>query len=292
MAFKKIMALSMLLIPSILFASNDAPVNFGFLGGVNFSYMEGNDIEAMEIKYKSSAEFTLRGNFGIRAAYALKKWLELESGAFFSGNGYEMLIASADGGVDWSNGMPRSVSANLYNIRNITFLEFPLALRLQTPYFSNNRVKIFAFGGIRAGIVVSAKDKLVVETVTSNFPDQGDSKDREDYSVTDLFQSRIITDSLGHQLHYTYNDFYRRGNISFVLGGGFERRYSVVGFFALGQYVFGLSNFNKLSTKARNELAAFQTDSSSGVVFLGQPEAFFRSFQLSGGLNFYIPGSN
>jgi hypothetical protein len=188
--------------------------------------------------------------------------------------------------------MPRSVGVNMYSVRKITFLEFPLALRLQTPFISKPNIRFFGFGGIRTGVVSKAVEKIVKETVTSNFPNEGESTDREDYKETDLFKSKTYTDAAGNQVHYTYEDFYRRGNVSLHFGFGVEKRYLNVGFFIQGQYVYGLLNFNKLSDKARKELALYNTDGkTSNVIFLGEPGAFFRSIQISTGLNIFIPKS-
>jgi hypothetical protein len=268
--------------------AEDAPVNFGVLGGVSLAYMEGSEIDALEIEHGSSADITFTGSGGLRIGYMLRNWFEIETGAYLTGNGYEILLAS-ESGTDWSDGMPRGVTASLYRVRKVTLLEFPLSVRLQTPYFSSQDVKIYGFGGIRAGIVTAASERIVGETATSNFPNQGESRSRDVLEKVDLMENRIIEDSLGNVVHYSFNDFYRRGNLSLTVGFGMENRIGIVGLFIQGQYTYGLLNFNKLSDKARQELAAFESGSEqSSIVFLGEPEAYFRNVQVSAGLNVYI----
>jgi hypothetical protein len=278
----------MILVIVLPLFAGESPVNFGFYGGLNFASMHGTDIDAMGLEYGNSAAGTTSGNGGIRIGYSLKNWLHVESGAFLSGNGFEFLLGSASGTV-WSGGAPRNVTESIYSVRKVTFLEFPLLLKLETRPGDEDVFQLFGFGGLSGGIVTSAVDKIVRETTTSNIMDQNGSTDRNDLAETDLFKDRTITDSLGHQLHYTYNDYYRHGNISIVLGAGLEKRYQNFGFFLLCRYMSGLLNFNSLTDKARKALASFSyNSSSSNVVFLGEPTAFFKSFQLSAGVNIYL----
>lgn len=285
--FRPVVVISLLFIPYFLQAQ-DYPIHFGLMGGVNNCYMEGSEIDALEKQYKNTAEPLLTGNMGLRLAYNLKTWLEFESGAFFSGNGFELLLDSKSG-VNWSGNMPRTVTANLYSIRKITFVEFPFSLRIQTPHFSKAKLRFYGFGGLRLGIVIKAIEKLVGETATSNFPNDGEKVDRKDLQTIDLLENRTLTDSAGRMLNYTYDDFYRRNDFSLSIGVGLEKRFTNVGLFFQGQYKYGLLNFNKLSDNARKEITNFGSDTSkSNVVFLGEPDAFFRSFQISVGFNVYF----
>jgi hypothetical protein len=113
MRFRIVILILTLLIVSAY--AEDVAINFGFNGGLNIAYMEGSEIDALELKYKNTANWTQSGNVGIRIAYTLKKWLELESGLFFSGNGFEILLDS-ESGLDWSGNMPRSVGVNMYSV--------------------------------------------------------------------------------------------------------------------------------------------------------------------------------
>ncbi len=285
---RAIAAVAMVSIVCTCVGAEDAPVNFGLLGGVSLAYMEGSEIDALALEYESSAQNTLTGSGGLRIGYALKHWLEIETGAYLTGNGFEILLDS-ESGTDWSAGVPRGVTASVYRVRKVTFLTFPLSLRLQTPYFASQKVKIFGFGGFRAGILTAASERIVGETATANVPNQGENKDRDVLEKVNLLEDRTIEDSLGNVIHYRFGDYYRRGNLSLAVGLGLENRIGIVGLFIQGQYTHGLLNFNKLSDKARQELAAFESDSTqSNIVFLGDPEAYFRNFQVLAGVNVYI----
>jgi hypothetical protein len=280
-------ACAVFLFPCLL-SAGDLPFNFGFSGGVNFGYMEGSEIDALELTYGHSASTITSGNGGLRFTYVLQKWLKVESGLHLSGNGFELLLAS-ESGIDWSSGTPRSVETNLYSVRRVRTLEIPFSFRVQTPCFSKENVSLYAMAGLRMGFVVKAIEKLVVETIASNFPDQGESSDRDDLSETDLFQDRIISDTTGHQIHYTYDDFYRSNDLSYTFGAGIEKRYKNAGFFLEGHYQHGLLNFNNLSDRARKEIAQFGSDSGqTNIVLLGEPDAFFRTIQFSAGVTIYL----
>ena len=273
--------------PCVLFAE-EYPIDFGLVGGLNSATMQGSELDALEAKYGNSPQSSTLGSGGIRVAYALKQWLKFESGVFLSGKGFEIKV-QGQSGVDWSGDMPHTVDANYYFARRITFLEIPATLRLQTPYFSSQQVSLYAITGLRFGFVVSAAEKYIEETVTSNFPDQGSSTDRNVISETDLFETQILTDTAGHQIHYSYDAFYRRFDIALTIGGGIEKRYNSVGFFLEGQYQHGFMNFNNLSATARKELAQFNsTATTSNTAYFGQPEAFFYAMQVSVGINIYI----
>ncbi len=268
--------------------AKEVSVYFGLMGGLNVSYMEGSEIDALVKKYDSYSESIFSGNGGFRLAYSVKSWLEIESGAYFSGDGFKILLDS-ESGLDWSGDIPQDVEFNVYMARKVTFLEFPIYLRLQTPYFTGQNVRIYGFGGLRMGIVTKAEEKLIGETITSNFPNQGESVDKDDLLVVDLFKNETFTDSMGNKIHYTYEDFHRRNDLSLALGFGVEKRFDIAGLFIQGHYQYGLFNSNELSDKARKEIADFGTDTTStNIVILGDPEALYRGFQFSAGFNIYI----
>jgi len=274
---------------SLVAHSEEAPLNFGIYGGANFAYMEGSEIDALEVEYDSPAETIPAGNGGLRVGYAPKTWLEVETGVLLAGNGFQILLDS-EGGTNWTGGMPREVKTYLYSVRRVTTLEFPIALKLRTPTMGSAEIRLFGFGGLRGAVVVSAVERVVQETVTSNFPNEGNTKDRHQLDRMDLFENETITDQDGNTIHYSYDDFYRRGNTFLFGGAGIEKRYWNLGFFLVAQYVYGVFSFNKLSDTAKKEIAAYNSpETSSGVVFLGEPESFFRNAQISGGLNFYFP---
>jgi hypothetical protein len=270
--------------------TQDFPVNFGLMGGLNVSYMEGSEIDALQNKYKNSPAPNNFSNFGLRFAYSLQKWIEIESGAFFSGNGFDLLLETSSN-TALKNSGPQTVTTKLFRKRKIVFMEFPLALRLQTPYFSRAAFRIYGFGGARFGVVTKAEEKLVENTSTSTGIQE--NNDKNTLQTIDLLKDRTITNPSGKQIHYTYNDFYNRTNVSLVFGAGFEKRFKIIGIFIQGQYQYGLSNFDKLSDNAKKEIENFGSDTSKlSILYPDKSEAFFRSLQLSIGLNFYIKRSD
>jgi hypothetical protein len=126
--------------------------------------------------------------------------------------------------------------------------------------------------------VIRAIEKFINETNTSTGIQE--KNDEDELQEIDLFQGKTINDSTGRQIHYSYDDFYRRNDFSLCFGVGFEKRFTSVGIFIQGQYQRGILNFYKLSNKAR-----------SNILYLDEPSAFFRSLQFSTGLNIFIDRS-
>jgi hypothetical protein len=268
---------------AVVISANSLPLNLGIMGGISLSYMDGSEIDGLESYYQSTADPVTTGNCAIHFGYSLLKWCEIQSGLFISGHGYEMLISNKSG-IDWSSSMPLVVEVSLYAERKIVLMEFPLLLRLKTPYFSRLKFRIYGFGGIMCGFVFSAFENLIEEIVTY-YPLE-ERTTREKVSSVNLFESRVISDSSGNQIHYSYNDYHRRGSSSLMAGFGMEKRFNYIGVFIQGQFVYGLKNFNRLSDKAKREIV-----DSLGILVYEEQEAYFRSFQISTGFTFYFGGS-
>ncbi len=277
----------MTVLPFVVYA-DELPLSFGIVGGLNSASMQGSEMEGLAQTYGHEPGNLYRGNGGLRLSYALKEWLLLESGLFFSGNGYDLVLATQSGS-SWDDGWPTSVELRVRVERKMTFLEAPLAFHLRTPMLGEGLIRLYAMAGMRFGVVVSATESFYGETITRSASGSEDN-DTELLSETDLFASATYYDSAGHALHYTYGDFYRWNDLSLTLGAGVEKRFKNSGIFAQVHYQLGLLNFNDLSEQARRELAQYGSDTStSGVVYLGEPEAFFRTVQISVGLNIYLP---
>jgi hypothetical protein len=264
------------------------PFQLGLKAGYSNAQMHGSEIDGLVAKYGNSATAISAANAGIRFAYSLKKWLDIEIGPSLSGNGFKLQLATQSG-IDWSSGYPREFTANLFDERVVYFLEIPLGLRVKTSYLSSKVLSLYGGAGINYGFVFSASENMFVETTTDNFPNQGSTSKGKNLQSLNLFEDRIITDTAGNQLHYSFNDYYRKNNIFLAGEIGIEKRLENVGFFFEVHYEQGLLNFNKLSAKARTELAAFHADTTtSNIVFLGEPDAFFKNIKFSLGLNIYF----
>lgn len=267
----------------------DAPINIGALGGLSMAGINGTIMEPVRLKYGNYPVPRWFGAGGVRVGYSLFRFLELESGVHLTGNGFEIFLDGVTTDIDFSYSLPRITEKNLYLVRKITFLDIPLSVRLQTPFFSNARLRFYTFAGLRTGFVVRAVDQLVGETATGTIVDENYSTKRETLEEVDLFKDRVIVDENGTIINYTYDDFYRRTNLSWQIGLGFEKRIRSISIFLQYQIYQGLVNFNKVPDWAERASSNPENVTAQNVVTFQETTSYFNGVQIAAGITVFIP---
>jgi hypothetical protein len=272
--------------------SDDASINIGIIGGLSMAGINGTEMDAIKLQYDNMPVPRWFGAGGVRIGYPIFRFLELESGLHLSGNGFEVFLDGVTTDIDFSYNLPRITEYNVYFKRRIIFLDIPLSLRLQTKFSSKRHFRFYTFAGLVTGFVVSAVDQLIGETATGTIVDESYSTKRETLEEINLLKDREIVDDSGNVIHYTYDDFFRRTNLSWQVGLGFEKRIRSISIFFQYQIFQGLLNFNKVSDRARSELSAQSNGAAPESENFQETTAYFRGVKVSLGITVFIPKQN
>lgn len=256
--------------------SAQADFSIGFTGGLNIASMHGSDIDALTETAHSKGAVKAAVTAGFSLTYKFKKIVAIQSGASITGKGFRVLLDQASG----SGG-----SAKLYYRRSINYFEVPLLFKtIFTDRYS--KISTHLFAGPAIGFPIFAEDKIYAKISQSTYMG-GTERDTEVLDRLNLFRDETYTDSAGNELHYTFDDFHRRVDISLMAGLAFEKVYGFTSFYFEMKYNQGLLNFNDLSDKARKEIALYNNPDTSNVI-VNEMEAKFRNFSISIGTNIYI----
>lgn len=261
------------------------PISLSFSVGMNAASMYGSEIDALKLQYFKGPYAKLGTHFGVVLSYSLNKsriWF-LQGEWSYSQKGFKADLSTSSLGE-----IPYGISdVSMYVIAKRNFFEFPLVLKAKL--CPDKTVKPYFLLGPILSFVRLAKDQgyLTYKAVTNY---NGDTeKKKENLGTIDYFKDTVYVDSTGNQLHYSFNDFYRRYDIGALSGAGLEFIVSKnVGLLFDARYVLGLMNFNHLSAKARKEIAAMNKSGSSQVVILGDPVAKYGTWTFSSGLEFFF----
>ena len=249
-------------------------------GGGNFATMFGSNIDAL--LSSACGDGTLKASINAEMSLTMQfnRILAVQTGIGGAGKGFRILLDYESGHLG---------KASLYYRRNISYLEVPLLLRsiffAERGYNTGGAFHLFA--GPLLGIVATARDKVYAKITEVDWAGN-ETKKTDHIDNVDLMESVVWEDTASHKVHYSFDDFYRRVDMSLVIGFAIERRFSVSGLFLECRYVQGLLNFNNLSEKAKKELEEYYSDDIQGEFSIYQLEAKCRTIYVSLGVNTYF----
>jgi hypothetical protein len=256
--------------------------HLNFTGGMNSARMSGSEIDSWEELKGFDAYVATYGRGEITLSVPLSHWLNVEAGLGFGAKGFR-IPEDISYGYTW-------ISTNdSQTVREYAFylLELPILIKPNL-IFHENEYGFYVSAGIKPGLVIAAKETEYLETKSSYYVSGTTNDDSKVDSTFDLFEDRTVIDGEGNEIAYSYDDFYRRFDLSLLVGVGFQKMWGTIGIAVGGLFDIGLLNMRQYSDDALDDIEdAIANSTTDEPLFLdGSPEMRFRTLSLS--LTFFV----
>lgn len=266
-------------------------IGLGFIGGVNIGTMYGKGIDGLDAIYgKNSTSLRFSGNGSIAATYQFHKLLAAQTGLTFTGKGFKVLLAK-----DYSDG----VTTERFLMRSVNHLELPLMVRLMLKkkhadlMSGAGKVTFHVFGGVGFDLVIAASDNEYLKYTYDSVSVSNSQNGKDKVANVNLLSDTTYTDSMGNKLHYSYNDYFRRADITAIVGCSVERRFDAVSIFLEFQYLQGLLNFNDVSERAEKELSNYTNSVKPYLISMNRDQnSRFRTYAITAGITIYLKAAS
>lgn len=266
-------------------------ISLGFIGGVNLGTMHGKSMDGLDAIYgDNSTSLRFSGNGIIAVTYQFHRLLAVQSGVTFSGKGFKVLLAK-----EYVEG----VTIERFLLRSINHLELPLIVRLSLKKKRNDLMsgagKVFfhVFAGVGFDCVIKASDNEYLKYTYDSTSLSNSQNGKDNVDEVDLLKDKTYTDTLGNKLHYSYDSYFRRADITAIAGCSIEKRFDAVGILLQFQYLQGLLNFNEVSDRAKEELSNYVDSKKPYLISMNRDQnSRFRTFSITAGIVIYLKAAS